>query len=662
MKNFVLMSAIMLLTIGWGNRSAKAQDTSVPALTTGNYLTIGAFQIRKNALEFKTYVNLKGQYQAEIGYLPSTKFNYVYIKTYRDPTIGYPDVWDLRESTEFNDTWVFSVSNDLLQSGLSRQLDDAGDFRYYLTIGTFAIKQNAVNFLSYVQQKNEYNVHVVYSPYTEYFYVYVKTYPTFISGSPSVFQLRKQTEFDDTWLFSFNEAELIPEAMIINTKETAYPHRKNGHVVGGAQKTNDLLSNLNQKNSTLSVLHKELALAHSFKELREQEGLTDEEIINQHQQTAHVLLSIKLSYLNNEGLTVASLSATGEDNILDERDIAIAGMIGAARKQHPELTNEQEDEIFNFLTKGLGQFVFEETEFLKLVDIAVNKRDYHEELPLDLESIIINGEFRLIDAEADSVMQANAELVEVDVVPLTYIDEEGNYKMFFDAYYTKSKKRIDGSVLVIDPVRLKQMSVEKSNKLVRIPDPNNQSQSIQLIIDIFGYKKVQHDFKMSEPFDSLSTHFLHFKGDVLMVDFPLNRYDAGDIATMYNVYFFKDAAVMKPESRFELKALLEMLQENLNYKIRIHGHTNGNAPGKIIQLEDEATDFFSLTKATKEGFGSAKELSTQRGQVIKDYLVANGVDPTRAQVKGWGGKKPIYDKFDRRALKNVRVEIEILEN
>ena len=211
---------------------------------------------------------------------------------------------------------------------------------------------------------------------------------------------------------------------------------------------------------------------------------------------------------------------------------------------------------------------------------------------------------------------------------------------------------------MIDPVRLKQMSIEKANKRTTIPDPNNQSESIEVIANIFGYKKVQHDFKMSEPFDSLAANFLHFKGDVLMVDFPLTRYETGDVGTMFNVYFYKDAAVMKSDSKYELKELLVMLQENLNYRIKIHGHTNGNAPGKIIKLEEGATNFFSL-EGTKEGFGSSKELSLQRAELIKSYLVENGVDADRMEVKGWGGKKSIYDKFDRRALKNVRVEIEI---
>ena len=104
-----------------------------------------------------------------------------------------------------------------------------------------------------------------------------------------------------------------------------------------------------------------------------------------------------------------------------------------------------------------------------------------------------------------------------------------------------------------------------------------------------------------------------------------------------------------------------MLNENTKYRIMIHGHTNGNAAGKIISMNKDTQNFFSLTD-TKEGFGSAKELSEQRAILMRDYMVNNGIDPKRMEIKAWGGKKPIHDKMSQRAQENVRVEIEILQD
>jgi outer membrane protein OmpA-like peptidoglycan-associated protein len=102
-----------------------------------------------------------------------------------------------------------------------------------------------------------------------------------------------------------------------------------------------------------------------------------------------------------------------------------------------------------------------------------------------------------------------------------------------------------------------------------------------------------------------------------------------------------------------------MLLENPKYKIRIHGHTNGNSGGKIISMGD-SKNFFSL-KDTKEGSGSAKKLSEERAKVIESYLVSKGIDPSRMEIKAWGGKKPVYEEDSQNAHANVRVEIEILE-
>jgi outer membrane protein OmpA-like peptidoglycan-associated protein len=151
--------------------------------------------------------------------------------------------------------------------------------------------------------------------------------------------------------------------------------------------------------------------------------------------------------------------------------------------------------------------------------------------------------------------------------------------------------------------------------------------------------------------------YLDEKGNVV-VPFELMWLQRGDVAIMYNVFFFKDAAVMRPESRFEVNNLLTLLRENPTYRIRIHGHTNGNASGKIIRMGVPG-NFYTLA-GTKQGYGSAKSLSEERAMVIRDYLITNGILADRMEVKAWGGKKPIFDKHSVRASENVRVEIEIL--
>jgi outer membrane protein OmpA-like peptidoglycan-associated protein len=153
---------------------------------------------------------------------------------------------------------------------------------------------------------------------------------------------------------------------------------------------------------------------------------------------------------------------------------------------------------------------------------------------------------------------------------------------------------------------------------------------------------------------------VQYQGDTVIIDFELNRYRPGDYIIMYNVYFYQDATLMKPVSKPELNELLEMLNENEKLTVKIHGHTNGNAFGKIIEMSDEDTDYFRLRPTNKTGKGSAKKLSLKRAEILKRYLVDSGISEDRMEVKGWGGKRPIVGKFHGEAHTNVRVEIEIL--
>jgi outer membrane protein OmpA-like peptidoglycan-associated protein len=147
-------------------------------------------------------------------------------------------------------------------------------------------------------------------------------------------------------------------------------------------------------------------------------------------------------------------------------------------------------------------------------------------------------------------------------------------------------------------------------------------------------------------------------GTTIVINFDLVRYHKGDIGTLFNVYFYNDAALMLPESKYELNSLLQLMNENPNYRIRLHGHTNGNYSGKILSIGEDK-NFFSLEGAS-QGIGTARDLSRNRAEVIRDYLISNGVDASRMEVKAWGGRRPLFDKNSTNAKRNVRVEVEIL--
>jgi outer membrane protein OmpA-like peptidoglycan-associated protein len=235
----------------------------------------------------------------------------------------------------------------------------------------------------------------------------------------------------------------------------------------------------------------------------------------------------------------------------------------------------------------------------------------------------------------------------------------GNTEVFLSLFHGRNNRIVDGEVKVIDTDRAKLLKNVKGNEYLMIPDPKSPSGKVTLIAEVFGYRKIQQEINYPLPLQDTVKPEIDYLGTTFVINFDMVRYHKGDIATLYNVYFYNDAAIMDPRSKYELNSLLQMMQENEKYKITLHGHTNGNYHGKIFVLGDNK-DFFSL-KGAKETVGSAKELSEQRAGVIKEYLVANGVAADRITVKAWGGKRPLYDKHSPNARQNVRVEVEINE-
>ena len=236
----------------------------------------------------------------------------------------------------------------------------------------------------------------------------------------------------------------------------------------------------------------------------------------------------------------------------------------------------------------------------------------------------------------------------------------GNTEVFLSLFNARNNRIVEGDVEVIDTERAKLITKVKGNEYLNLPDPKSKSGQLTLICDVFGYRKIQQEINYPLPLADTVKDFVDLMGTTLVVNFNLVRYHKGDLATLFNVYFYNDASVMLPESKYELNSLLQLLQENSNYRIRLHGHTNGNYHGKIITMGPEK-NFFSLTGSVQRA-GTAKELSYGRAEIVKEYLVSQGIQPDRMELKGWGGRRPIYDKNSANAKRNVRVVVEILED
>jgi outer membrane protein OmpA-like peptidoglycan-associated protein len=299
--------------------------------------------------------------------------------------------------------------------------------------------------------------------------------------------------------------------------------------------------------------------------------------------------------------------------------------------------------------------------------ILADSKDINPETQQAIKSVTIEEENQPVtEVPKDEQPQQPAETLEQTssqpetkpVVDKTITPENIKTKSFiFQLYRASDNRQVEGDVEVAEAHKAKRLGLYKANTPVKIAMPGTKTGDVVFFCEVFGYRPLQKTFTFSDP--AASGFEVDDNGNVV-VPFDLVRLQKGDIAVMYNVFFYIDAAIMKPESKFEVDKLLEMLNENPNYKIKIHGHTNGNSHGKIIRM-GESKNFFALTD-TEEGFGSARQLSEERANTIRDFLVASGIDESRMIVKAWGGKRPIHDKHSQRAHENVRVEVEILQH
>jgi len=277
-------------------------------------------------------------------------------------------------------------------------------------------------------------------------------------------------------------------------------------------------------------------------------------------------------------------------------------------------------------------------------DITENNAQFRDLNPTDSE---------VLTKEEESIGQ-DAGITQYDHVTLL------NTEVFLSLFEGSNNRIVQGKVKIVDPEKAKLTGEAEGNQYLMLQVPKNKTGNVSLICDIFGYRKIQQEVNFLEPLRD-SSDYVELLGTTLVVHFNLIRYRRGDISTLYNVYFYNDAAIMLNESKYQLQELLSMMKENSKIQIRLHGHSNGNYFGKIITPTSN-TNFFSLSQDTHEILGSANLLSLKRAEVVRDYLVHNGVSGHRIKVTAWGGKRPIFDKHSTNAKKNLRVDVEITQD
>lgn len=157
--------------------------------------------------------------------------------------------------------------------------------------------------------------------------------------------------------------------------------------------------------------------------------------------------------------------------------------------------------------------------------------------------------------------------------------------------------------------------------------PSNKNYSVE--IDALGY------VSLSEQLNLLS-----FDVNTFEMNFALQRIEVGAVVKLKNILFYMGTTSLLEESHSELDVVVQFLKSNPKVEIELQGHTDNRGD-------------------SKKNF----ELSQQRVDVIKKYLVSKGIPSKRISGKGFGGTRPIAtnDLEESRKL-NRRVEFVIVKD
>src|SRR5258706_2734278 len=126
------------------------------------------------------------------------------------------------------------------------------------------------------------------------------------------------------------------------------------------------------------------------------------------------------------------------------------------------------------------------------------------------------------------------------------VEAEGGSKNFLFKIFTADDQRESaGDIDVIDAEKGKKVASYQGNQNVVIR-PVNKTGNVSFVCEVFGYRTLKQDLNFNRPQEAEG--IVTEQGQTI-VPFGLIRLKRGDISAMYNVYFFKESAIMQPQSR-----------------------------------------------------------------------------------------------------------------
>ncbi|NOT75855.1 MAG: OmpA family protein [Cyclobacteriaceae bacterium] len=231
---------------------------------------------------------------------------------------------------------------------------------------------------------------------------------------------------------------------------------------------------------------------------------------------------------------------------------------------------------------------------------------------------------------------------------------------FFDFKFLNAENgnEVRGELHFSESEKATQYQAYKANEMIDLPAPRNASSTLFITTVAPGYKVLETTINYKDPLPSSSG--TGPDGEII-IPLTLTRAKRGDYIEFNNVSFYRNSVVMQPQFKDEMDGLVDLMKENLAYKVKIHGHCNGTESRDIVTL-GTSTKFFESDPGNVKKTGSAKELTDLRAESARRYLVSQGISVERISTKGEGGKEMVYPQTSVYANYNDRIEVEVIRH
>ncbi|MEP2668977.1 MAG: OmpA family protein [Cyclobacteriaceae bacterium] len=217
------------------------------------------------------------------------------------------------------------------------------------------------------------------------------------------------------------------------------------------------------------------------------------------------------------------------------------------------------------------------------------------------------------------------------------------------------EEEVLGEVHVLESPQATQYQAFNGNEVVYLTAPRNSEGAFIASVQAPGFRPVEITVDYSDP--AIYSSGFGPQNEII-IPIELVRSKRGDYIEFNKVRFFGNSAIFQPESKIELDGLVDLMKEQPKYKIMVHGHCNGKQSRNVV-TKGNSNEFFETSTLNNRAAVSAKELTQFRADLVKEYLVSQGIDAKRIKTKAEGGKAMIYPQGSTLSGYNDRIEVEI---